>query len=240
MRIFTSIVLVLLLMTGVGGCDRRQEEQPPRPEVVEKFSGTIVAMGDSLTAGLGVAEDQAYPARLAERLAARGLNYQVINAGISGETSSGALERTNWILSFKPDIVILETGANDGLRGIEPQLIEKNLEKIVATFKQHNITVVLCGMEMVRNLGVDYTTSFAALYPKVAHRQGVIFMPFFLAGVAGEPTLNQSDGIHPTASGYQKIVDNLLPYVLEAIDRHNRPAAAKPRNSPVDSQARKE
>jgi acyl-CoA thioesterase-1 len=240
MRILTLIALSLLLIPWVISCDRRQEEQRARPAVVEKFSGTIVAMGDSLTAGLGVAEYQAYPSQLAERLKTRGLNYRVINAGISSETSSGALERTDWVLSFNPDIVILETGANDGLRGIEPQLIKKNLEKIVGTFKLHNVTVILCGMEMVRNLGADYTAAFAALYPIVARRQGVIFMPFFLAGVAGEPTLNQSDGIHPTAEGYQKIVDNLLPYVLEAIDRDNLPTDSKTGNSPVDSLDRKE
>jgi acyl-CoA thioesterase I len=231
MRILTTLALALFMISGATGCERRQEELRSRPGVIEEFSGIIVAMGDSLTAGLGVEEAQAYPSLLAGRLATKGLNYRVINAGISGETSSGALERTNWILSFKPDIVILETGANDGLRGLDPGLIENNLDKIVATLKQHDVTVVLCGMRMVRNLGAEYTDAFAALYPKVARRHEVIFMPFFLAGVAGESKLNQPDGIHPTAAGYQKIVDNLLPYVLEAIDQ---------RNSPVDSQPRKE
>jgi acyl-CoA thioesterase-1 len=240
MRILATLALALFLMPWTTGCERQQEELRSRPGVIEEFSGIIVAMGDSLTAGLGVEEAQAYPSLLAERLATRGLNYRVINAGISGETSSGALERTQWILSFKPDIVILETGANDGLRGLDPGLIENNLDKIVAILKQHDVTVVLCGMRMVRNLGAEYTDAFAALYPKVARRHEVIFMPFFLAGVAGEPNLNQPDGIHPTASGYQKIADNLLPYVLEAIGLRNSTSSAKAGNSPVDSRDRKE
>ena len=219
MRIL-SITLALLLVLAANGCDRqpRQKAAPP-PPVAAKSAGTIVAMGDSLTAGLGVEENEAYPARLAAELTARGLNYRVINGGISGETSSGARERTRWVLSSHPDIVILETGANDGLRGLDPQLLEKNLDEMVATFQENHVTVVLCGMEMVRNLGADYTTAFAAVYPKVAKRRGVIFMPFFLAGVAGEPGLNQADNLHPTKAGYEKIVDNLLPYILEAIAR---------------------
>jgi acyl-CoA thioesterase-1 len=219
MRLLSRITLTLILLLAAG-CERQPEPQAPAPSA-EKYTGTIVAMGDSLTAGLGVAESEAYPALLAARLAGRGLNYRVINSGISGETSSGARERSNWILSFKPEIVILETGANDGLRGLDPQLTEKNLAEIVAAFQAQGVTVVLCGMEMVRNLGADYTTAFAALYPKVARQQKVIFMPFFLQGVAGDPALNQPDGLHPTAAGYRRIVDNLLPYVLEAIKSRN-------------------
>jgi len=240
MRISTSILLILVLIPGISGCDRQREEKRQPPAVVENYDGIIVAMGDSLTAGLGVSEDLAYPALLSARLEERGINYRVINGGISGETSSGALERTDWILSFKPDIVILETGANDGLRGIEPQLIEKNIEKIVSTFKKNRVTVVLCGMKMVRNLGADYTAAFASVYPKVARRQGVIFMPFFLAGVAAVPALNQPDTIHPNVAGYEKIVDNLLPYVLEAIARHKSGEASGKDKSPMDSRARDE
>ena len=219
--ILTLFALMLLILAAAAGCDRQRSQPRHRntPPAARHYNGTIVAMGDSLTAGLGVTEEEAYPYLLARKLADRGLNYRVINAGISGETSSGALERTEWILSFKPDIVILETGANDGLRGIEPQLIEKNLDRIVAAFQERHVIVVLCGMEMVRNLGADYTAAFAAVYPRVAKRRGVIFMPFFLAGVAGNPALNQPDTIHPTAAGYPLIVDEMLPYVLKAIER---------------------
>lgn len=234
MRILTVLAL-LMLVPVASGCERRREERPPQAPVAAPSLGTIVAMGDSLTAGLGVAEEEAYPAQLARSLAARGLAYRVINGGISGETSSGALERTRWVLSFKPDIVILATGANDGLRGIAPQLVEKNLEEIVATFKANQVTVILCGMEMVRNMGGDYTGAFAALYPRVAQHQGVIFMPFFLAGVAGEPNLNQPDTIHPTALGYQRIVNSLLPYVLEAINSRKHPAPVTALGSPGTS-----
>ncbi len=225
-----AIVALVLLTLAVAGCHRRQEEPQPRKSTSAalQYTGTIIAMGDSLTAGLGVSEDQAYPALLAKELAARGLNYRVINGGISGETSSGALGRTEWVLSFHPDIVILETGANDGLRGLNPRILERNLELIVSSLQKQGVTVVLCGMEMVRNMGQDYTKAFATIYPQVAKNYGAIFMPFFLAGVAGNPQLNQGDTIHPTADGYRIIVKNLLPYVLVAIKQHETGKAAPP------------
>jgi acyl-CoA thioesterase-1 len=183
----------------------------------KKAGGTIVAVGDSLTEGLGVREDQAYPAVLEHKLKSHGFDYRVINAGVSGETSSGTLSRIQWILRLKPDIVILVTGANDGLRGLDPDLTRANLEKIVRQLKAKDVVVILGGMRMVQNLGDQYTRAFARIYPAVAASEDVILIPFFLEGVAGEPELNQPDGIHPTADGYRRIVEHIFPYVEEAI-----------------------
>ncbi len=180
---------------------------------------TIVAVGDSLTAGLGVAEEGSYPAQLEQRLQADGYAYRVVNAGVSSETSSGTLSRLEWVLTLNPDIVILETGANDGLRGIDPQVAENNIREILKTLGDRQVVVVLAGMKMVRNLGAIYVGRFNGIYPRLAEESGAVFMPFFLEGVAMQAGLNQADGIHPTAAGYKKIVDNLYPYILEAIKR---------------------
>ena len=147
----------------------------------------------------------------------------MINAGISGETSSGALSRLDWMLTLDPDIVILETGANDGLRGVDPALTRRNIEAIVAELQSRGIVVVLAGMQMVRNLGLDFTRAFSAIYPEIARQSDLILMPFFLEGVAGHSGLNQADGIHPNPEGYRIIVTNLYPYVLDAIKRHQEP-----------------
>ena len=209
---FTSLVLLT-----VQGCSE-ESSVPVKAQPEKKYEGTIVAVGDSLTEGLGVDEELAYPAVLEEKLEKQGYPYQVINAGISGETSSGTLSRINWVLTLKPDIVILVIGANDGFRGIDPALIKSNIQTILKTLKEKNVTVVLGGMQMVQNLGQDYTGTFAEIYPEVARSEEVIFIPFFLANVATDPGLNQADGIHPTAEGYQVIVDNITPYVIEAIN----------------------
>jgi acyl-CoA thioesterase-1 len=177
-------------------------------------------MGDSLTAGLGVNENDAYPAQLERKLQAAGFHWRVVNAGISGETSSGALSRINWVLKLKPDIVILETGANDGLRGIDPRVTQRNIDEMLLILKKKNVLVVLAGMRMLRNLGAEYTDAFNAVYPRLTAKHKVILVPFFLQGVAGESSLNQKDGIHPTAEGYRIITGKIYPYVLQAIKRY--------------------
>ena len=183
--------------------------------------GVIAAVGDSLTAGLGVDEDLAYPARLERKLRDNGYAYAVINAGVSGETSSGTLSRIQWVVtSLDPDIVILETGANDGLRGIDPRVLESNLDQLITFLKQKNIVVLLAGMKMLPNLGPDYIEAFGRIYPRIAEQHDLVFMPFFLEDVAGDPALNQSDRIHPTAEGYARVVDNIFPHVVRAIERH--------------------
>jgi len=222
--------IILLLITlfpvrNLRGCgsqaDRQADEKKAGPE-----RGTIVCVGDSLTAGLGISMEQSYPAQLAKKIAAAELGFQVINAGVSGETSSGTLSRLNWLLTLRPDIVILETGANDGLRGISPALIKRNISEIIRRLQEKKIITILAGMQMVRNLGPAYTTAFNAIYQDIAVETGVLFMPFFLQGVAANPARNIGDGIHPNPEGYAIIVDNLFPYVLQAIDRSTKRASA--------------
>jgi acyl-CoA thioesterase I len=210
-------VTIIALGCLLGGCERHSEPAPAAERAQPVFAGTIVAVGDSLTAGYGVDEADAYPPRLEQQLRAAGYNWRVVNAGISGETSSGTLSRVNWVLKLKPDIVILETGANDGLRGIDPRLTGKNLDEAIRILKENRVTVVLAGMRMVSNLGRDYTENFAAIYPAVAKKHNLVLIPFFLAGVAGEPSLNQADGVHPTAEGYRVVTATVYPYVVRAL-----------------------
>ncbi|MEZ4865180.1 MAG: arylesterase [Caldilineaceae bacterium] len=212
-----SILLGLALLTACGS------NPTPPPVAISTLpptpvsAGVIVAMGDSLTEGLGVDPEEAYPAQLEQKLHADGYNYTVINAGVSGETSSGALARVDWVLTLKPDIVILATGGNDSLRAIDPALTQANLEKLVERFQQAHVVVVLAGMQTVQNLGESYTNAFRAIYPAVAAKYDLILIPFLLEGVAGDPKLNQDDFIHPTAAGYAIVVNTLYPYVLKAL-----------------------
>ena len=198
-----------------------QEEPPSAPPEIQ-FASTIVAMGDSLTEGLGVPEEKTYPALLQKALRDKGYDYRVVNAGISGETSSGARSRMDWVLRMKPDIIILETGANDGLRGLDPELIRRNIREMVDAFTAEGIVVVLAGMKIFPNLGPAYSKTFADVYTNVGGDKDVILIPFFLEGVAGVPKMNQPDGIHPTADGYARVVENIFPYVTEAIVRHQK------------------
>jgi acyl-CoA thioesterase I len=221
----TLVMAALIALAGLcTGCERRNETGPgaaPQPSPAS-FEGTIVAFGDSLTAGLGVDEEDAYPARLEKKLHSAGYDWRVVNAGISGETSSGALSRVSWVLKLKPDIVILETGANDGLRGIDPNFTRKNIDETIRILKKHGVVVVVAGMKMFSNLGRGYTKAFAAMYPDLARKRGCILVPFFLDKVAAHPALNQADGMHPTAEGYRIVVDTVYPFVREAIERERR------------------
>lgn len=178
-----------------------------------RADGVVVALGDSLTAGLGVAADEAFPARLEARLKAEGYAYRVVNAGVSGDTTAGGLRRVDWVLRVGPEVVIVALGANDGLRGQSPQATRANLEEIVARLQAAGARVLLAGMRLPPNYGGDYTREFEAVFPGVARRARVALMPFLLDGVAGVPRLNQADGIHPTAAGQQVIADHLWPYL---------------------------
>ena len=228
-NIIKTVTVILLLMPVMTGCEQKQNagrfEQSPAqvagkasPGITRPTKGTIVAVGDSLTAGLGVDENLAYPSLIEKRLAADGHFFKVVNAGISGETSSGTLSRINWVISsLKPDMVILVTGANDGLRGIDSKLLKQNLDQIIAILKENHIRIILGGMKMLPNLGPGYVKEFERVYPEMADKHHIPLIPFFLKGVAGEVKLNQPDGIHPTAQGYTVIVDHIYPYVLEAV-----------------------
>jgi len=178
-----------------------------------RSEGVVVALGDSLTAGLGVAADEAFPARLEMRLRAEGYTYRVINAGVSGDTTAGGLRRVDWVLRSSPEVVIVALGANDGLRGQSPPAMRTNLDEIVARLQAAGARVLLAGMRLPPNYGGEYTKDFEAVFPAVARRAKITLMPFLLDGVAGVPRLNQGDGIHPTAAGQQVIADHLWPYV---------------------------
>jgi len=220
-RLITIATFSFFIALTFHGCGEELAPPPPEPQTLD-YEGTIVAVGDSLTEGLGVEEELAYPAVLAKKLQNLGYPYQVLNAGISGETSSGTLGRIKWILKLNPDIVILVIGANDGFRGIDPGLIKTNIHQIVKELKDKDLIIVLGAMQIVRNLGKDYTTAFANIYPEIARSENIILTPFFLNGVAANQKLNQADGIHPTAEGYQVIVDNITPSVVEAINTHRQ------------------
>ena len=214
----TLYVIMFIICFSVTGCKNEQVETPQTEEQNE-VTGTIVAVGDSLTAGYGLDESASYPALLEKKLQAAGYSYRVINGGVSGETSSGTLSRIEWIMTLEPDIVLLETGANDGLRGVDPQVAEKNIREILRILKEKDVVVLLAGMKMVWNLGPAYVSEFNEIYPKLAREFDVVYLPFFLEGVAMDSELSQGDGIHPNERGYQKITDNIYPYVLETIQR---------------------
>ncbi len=190
----------------------------PEPQHTD-CKATIIAVGDSLTAGFGVTEEHAYPARLERKLRNSGFDFRIINAGINGEKSGEVLSRIDTILSRKPDIVILQTGTNDGLRGIPPEEMERNIDSIVHILMDHKIVVVLAGMQNLKRRKGEYDELFARVYPRIAEKHGLILIPFFLDKVAGESHLNRNDGIHPTAEGYRIIVDSVFPYVLQAIEK---------------------
>ncbi len=170
----------------------------------------IVAFGNSLTSGLGVRAEDAYPAQLQRRLEDLHYNYRVINAGVSGETTAGGLRRIPWVLKNNPEVVIVEFGANDGLRGLSLNQTRQNLDQIIRQLQQAGVRVVLAGMKLPPNYGPEYTAEFEALYPSLARRYDLPLIPFFLEGVAASQTLNQADGIHPTKEGYEVIVNQVV------------------------------
>jgi acyl-CoA thioesterase-1 len=214
----TLIMVFFLYLAGCSGESASNDAAPKTAAAKQTTQKTIVAVGDSLTAGLGVDESAAYPAQLQRKLAEDGYYFDVVNAGVSGDTSSGALSRIEWVISaLKPDIIILETGANDGLRGIDPDILRKNLDRIVSVIKANNIEVLLCGMKMLPNMGPEYSKAFTRVYPEIAQKHEIPLVPFFLEGVGGDPRFNQSDRLHPTAKGYRRIVDHIYPYVLNVI-----------------------
>ena len=179
----------------------------------------LVALGDSLTAGYGLPQEAAFPVVLERALKARGRKVEITNAGVSGDTSSGGLDRLDWSVPDGTDGVIVELGANDMLRGLDPSLTRKSIGAIVERLKARNIPVMLAGMYASRNLGPDYVQKFDSLYPDIAKKHDLVLYPFFLDGVAGERSLNLPDGLHPTARGVEIIVQRILPTVESFIGR---------------------
>jgi acyl-CoA thioesterase-1 len=178
-----------------------------------------VVLGDSLTAGLGIPREQAYPAVLQRKLRDAGMPLEVINAGVSGDTSSDGLRRANWALEGDVRLLIVALGANDGLRGLPATQMKANLQNIIHRARQRAIPVLLVGMEAPPNFGEQYAASFRQVFQDLARENNVTFVPFLLEGVAGVPDLNQPDGVHPTSAGAARIADHLWPAVKTMIDK---------------------
>ncbi len=177
----------------------------------------ILALGSSLTQGYGLPPGTEFPVVLQERLKQAGIDADVINAGVSGDTSAGGLARLDWSLADHPDAAIVELGSNDALRGLPPSNTESNLSKILEKLKAAHVPVLLCGMLAPRNLGPDYAKQFDPIYAKLAKKYDVLLYPFFLDGVALDPKLNQDDGMHPNPAGVKIIVARMLPYVKKLV-----------------------
>jgi len=178
----------------------------------------VIFLGDSLTAGFGLSESEAYPALLAGRLAAAGRSVQIVNGGISGDTTAGGLARLDWLLSQDPAVVVVELGANDGLRGLSLEETAKNLDEIIRGCRQAGARVLLIGMKIPPSYGPEYSSGFEALFGELAEQHELAWMPFLLAGVAAVPDLNQMDGIHPNAAGQRLLAENVLPYLEDVLE----------------------
>lgn len=209
--VLCTISLVIILITASLPVGAQESDALKR----------ILILGDSLTDGFDVAREDSYPARLQEKVDAHRLPYEVINAGLSGDTSAGGLRRLDWLLRAPVDVLVLALGANDGLRGFPPSQTEENLEQIILKVKSSNpqVRILLLGMLAPPNMGDEFSTTFAAVYPAVAKKHSTAFMPFLLQDVAAEPTLNLEDGIHPNEAGYQRIADNIWPYLLPLLSK---------------------
>lgn len=189
---------------------------------------TILFLGDSLTAGYGVASEQAYPSLIEKKLKHDyPVTTQVINGSISGSTSASALSRLHWYQQKQPEILFLALGANDGLRGLAVKQLAANLERVVTTAHQNGMTIILAGMQMPPNYGIEYTDSFRQVYPRIAGEFHLLFIPFLLEGVAGRTEFNQADGIHPNPKGHQHIARLVYPYIKKAL-QHNSSAPMAP------------
>ncbi len=178
---------------------------------------TILALGDSLTAGYGLSKAESFPNKLQAALNQAGHDVRVVNGGVSGDTSKGGLSRVDWLFADKPDLMILELGANDGLRGLPPSETRKNLAAIIEKAQAAGVKVLLTGMMAPPNLGREYSDEFNAVFPDLAAEYDTLFYPFFLDGVAADASLNQGDGMHPTGAGVDVIVTRILPIVEKAL-----------------------
>ena len=209
-RVLVPLALTLAALLPAAALSQSAPPATPKPV-------TILALGDSLTAGFGLASADGFTAKLEAALKANGINARIVNAGLSGDTSAGGLARLAWALEPRPDFAILELGANDGLRGLSPKAMEANLDAILAKLKARNVRVLLAGMRAPRNLGREYAEEFDGVFARLAQKHDAVLYPFFLDGVATDPAFNQSDGLHPNAAGVDVIVRRILPYVKQLI-----------------------
>lgn len=215
----TSVIKLFFLLSVFTACSNKQKPAniPNKDSVKEKETTVtqnvknIIFLGNSITAGYGVGESQAFPALIQKKIDSLKLSYKVINAGISGETSADGLSRINWVLKQPVDIFVLELGGNDGLRGIPLEQTSRNLQAIIDTVKRKYSTakIILAGMEIPPNMGKKYTDEFRALYGELAKKNKTLLIPFLLKGVGGEPDLNQADGIHPNEKGHKIVAENV-------------------------------
>ena len=226
--VFPSFLVCLVIaVTGCAGNandTNTSKEQPAAPAQVPDDGSAparpkIVALGDSLTAGLGLLEQQAYPAMLQRRVDADGYAFDVVNAGVSGETTAGGLRRLDWALEGDVRVLILALGANDGLRGLSVGAMKNNLVEIIERTKEKGIVVILAGMEAPPNYGPEYTVAFRQVFQDVAREQRVLFVPFLLVKVAGQSNLNQGDGIHPNAAGAAIMADTVWGVLRPVLDQ---------------------
>ncbi|MEI6667643.1 MAG: arylesterase [Acidobacteriota bacterium] len=218
---------MLLAAALAGACGNRSDPNrpaaagTPAPAAAPAPAATarVVVLGDSLTAGLGLSPDESYPTLLQARLRSSGLAVEIVNAGVSGDTSAGGLRRLDWSLEGPVQVLVVALGGNDGLRGLPPEELRRNLAAIIERAQSRQVTVILAGMEAPPNLGRIYTSAFRKVYRDLADQFHVALLPFLLDGVAGVGSLNQADGIHPNPDGARKVADNLWPLV-EAAVRH--------------------
>jgi acyl-CoA thioesterase I len=205
MRVLRAAMAVLLLGVLIvpAGADER----------------VIVALGDSLTAGFGVAPEQAWPALVEVRLRRDGYPYRVVNAGVSGDTTAGGLRRVDWVLRNRPEVAVVALGANDGLRGLGTEAMQANLLAIVERLRGAGARVLVAGMQVPPNYGAAYARAFRAVFPDVARRTGSTLMPFLLDGVAADPRMNLADGIHPNAAGHHAIAEHVWPHLVALLQR---------------------
>lgn len=222
------IVVLLVVLVLLPACSREPERArasasvrttPAENRIASK--PRVVFLGDSLTAGLGLPSDQSYPALIGKKLKASGYDYEIVNAGVSGDTSAGGVRRLEWSLDGEVRVLVLALGANDGLRGLPPGEMKKNLAAVLDRAKARNIPVVLAGMEAPPNYGPEYTREFRTVYADLAAEYDVRFVPFLLRGVAGDAALNQGDGIHPNARGAQMVADLVWPELEPLLRRPN-------------------
>ena len=213
------------LVAGLFGCDQgdREPQQVATPPIATATRPSVVFLGTSLTAGLGLEPEQAYPALIQQKIDSAGLGFRVVNAGVSGETSAGARGRIDWLLREPVAVLVVETGANDGLRGLPPDSLRANIQAVFDRAKRSPSAprLVLVGMRLPPNYGRAYTDRFQAVYPELARENGAALVPFLLDGVGGIPRLNQADGIHPTAEG-QRVMAETVWKVLEPVLREKR------------------
>ncbi len=212
-----------LLLIGCGGKTKEKEQDAEAvgtEEATAESSGKkILFFGDSLTAGYGLDVTDAFPAIIQEKVDSLGLDYQVVNAGLSGETTASGRNRMAWVLDDDISVVVLELGANDGLRGIPLEETRKNLQAMVDMIQEKlpQATIVLAGMQIPPNMGPEYTSGFRDIFPELAEKEDLALIPFLLEGVAGIPELNQGDGIHPTQKGQQLVAENVWEILAEVL-----------------------